>query len=305
MHRLLERTNAMKEKHIYCRAGFTLIELLVVIAIISILAAILFPVFAKAREKARQTSCLSNEKQLGLAFLQYTSDYDESFPGGIGKNVAIDYGLVSGQGWAGQIYTYIKSADVYKCPDDNTPAAQDATQIAYPISYSYNVNLVNGYPFSITGYMQSSLSSPSKTLLLAEVSNDTANPTDPVEGRTTAQQGQYMSSSGNGLDGSLNYQKSGANPLQVRYETGVMGGNGGRVCGPQFQASAGRHSDGSNFLLGDGHVKWLRGATVSNGHNAAQETDDQMGGTDCTSTVAVDTAAGTANAKFTATFSIR
>src|SRR5579862_176895 len=63
------------------RTGFTLIELLVVIAIISILAAILFPVFAKAREKARQISCLSNMRQLGLAIYQYTEDYDELLPG--------------------------------------------------------------------------------------------------------------------------------------------------------------------------------------------------------------------------------
>ena len=64
----------------YKLKGFTLIELLVVIAIIAILAAILFPVFAQVREKARQTTCASNQKQIGLGFLQYVQDYDEHFP---------------------------------------------------------------------------------------------------------------------------------------------------------------------------------------------------------------------------------
>ncbi|MBC8141688.1 MAG: prepilin-type N-terminal cleavage/methylation domain-containing protein, partial [Armatimonadetes bacterium] len=70
----------MKTTNRSLRSGFTLIELLVVIAIIAILAAILFPVFAQAREKARQTSCLSNEKQIALGVMQYVQDYDESFP---------------------------------------------------------------------------------------------------------------------------------------------------------------------------------------------------------------------------------
>ena len=77
------------------RAGFTLIELLVVIAIIAILAAILFPVFAKAREKARQIACASNMKQIGLGIIQYTQDNDETFPSGVW----------SGSGWAGAIMT--------------------------------------------------------------------------------------------------------------------------------------------------------------------------------------------------------
>ena len=85
------------------RSGFTLIELLVVIAIIAILASILFPAFAKAREKARQTACLSNEKQIGLAFIQYSEDYDEQFPQGY---VAAQ---PNGGSWAQQIYAYIKN----------------------------------------------------------------------------------------------------------------------------------------------------------------------------------------------------
>src|SRR5579871_4500633 len=100
-------------------AGFTLIELLVVIAIIAILAAILFPVFAQAREKARQASCLSNSKQIGTALLMYVQDYDEQFPTGrynpYNANAA-DYG----KGWAGSIYAYTKSAQILKCPDDST-----------------------------------------------------------------------------------------------------------------------------------------------------------------------------------------
>src|ERR1700693_459962 len=91
--------------------GFTLIELLDVIAIIAILAAILFPVFAKVREKARMTSCLSNEKQLGLGVTQYVQDNDELFPSG---------NKGDGAGWAGQIYPYVKSVAVYHCPDDSS-----------------------------------------------------------------------------------------------------------------------------------------------------------------------------------------
>jgi prepilin-type N-terminal cleavage/methylation domain-containing protein len=101
MRRLLKRT------------GFTLIELLVVIAIIAILAAILFPVFAQAREKARQASCTSNVKQLSLGIMQYTQDYDETMPFGYMYNIPNTTMLWY---WQDLIRPYVKNEQVYTCP---------------------------------------------------------------------------------------------------------------------------------------------------------------------------------------------
>jgi prepilin-type N-terminal cleavage/methylation domain-containing protein/prepilin-type processing-associated H-X9-DG protein len=103
------------------RRAFTLIELLVVIAIIAILAAILFPVFANAREKARETVCISNLKQIGTGVRMYVQDYDETFPIFHAYNTAVSGGAPGTAGHKGvedEIMPYLKNKGVFKCPDD-------------------------------------------------------------------------------------------------------------------------------------------------------------------------------------------
>jgi prepilin-type N-terminal cleavage/methylation domain-containing protein/prepilin-type processing-associated H-X9-DG protein len=138
------------------RKGFTLIELLVVIAIIAILAAILFPVFAKVREKARQTTCLSNEKQIGLALVQYVSDYDETLPQAWYGNECCDSAPNTEWHWTDAIYPYVKSDHVFECPDDpylagtaHATTTMYAPWLEWPLSdsYIYYQNLTNKDPY--------------------------------------------------------------------------------------------------------------------------------------------------------------
>jgi len=286
--------------------GFTLIELLVVIAIIAILAAILFPVFAKVREKARQTACLSNIRQLGLAIAQYNNDFDTDYPNGIA-----DYGQA--QGWASQVFPYTSSAAVFACPDD--PTARIHTPYTFGgvngasnmTSYGYNDDFVrqnywntgspcgnNTCPNGNVSFGLNLMTEPDKTVVLFEMtgsgggntgnrydisaSNPNNHNSDYWGGTgntgTTAQGG---SPSGDGLaikeatyyndpGGANSEPAAGSTPTDgsLKYATGYMGNS---TPNGEFISPIGRHSGGSNFMLADGHAKWLRGGVVSAGRN--------------------------------------
>ena len=158
----------MKSK---ARIGFTLIELLVVIAIIAILAAILFPVFQKVRENARRASCQSNLKQIGIAFTQYTQDYDEKFPGAAIGGPTNDY-----EGWASAIYPFVKSTGVYKCPDDSIAGIK----VSYAMNYAiFHGSPTLGYYENVNGMSLAQMASPASTVLIHEGSGDGADPSAP------------------------------------------------------------------------------------------------------------------------------
>jgi len=280
---MLESRNRTAGSLFRPRRGFTLIELLVVIAIIALLAAILFPVFERARENARRSSCQSNLKQIGLGILQYTQDYDESFPYGA-------YG--NGAGWAGPIFPYVKSVQVYSCPSDTR-------SVLYPsnLSYVYNGNLASVYAqyggVPKKQVFLSNLTSTSKTVMLFEATVGSTTTTQTLDLQDAGENGAvpYSPSS----MGAIPVNSSTVDDIDTTFgtggncgSTGISPGTGdlgarpselyykGQSCNNAPLPTA-RHLDGSNYLACDGHVKWLSGASVSNGLDAPAQ-QSQGGG---------------------------
>ena len=279
------------------RNAFTLIELLVVIAIIGILAAILFPVFARARENARRASCQSNLKQLGLGIMQYTQDNDERLMPGInmtGTSPGDNKGV-----WFGPIYAYVRSIQVLNCPSNVKLKDRVGT-----VNYALNGNIpftawggavvgVSGSDMGVGVLALSRFTAPAKTVMLFEVSDYSvaADRLELPDENFAASHGGFtqFSPTGFGLKMQSNYLLSGSTSgLYGYYATGPMGG---RVISEGGVTSVGRHLLGANYLAADGHVKWLPPSAVSCGVTAASATDAQ----DAAPRVTYGNAAGTSS----------
>jgi len=244
------------------KSAFTLIELLVVIAIIAILAAILFPVFAQAREKARTISCLSNTKQLSLGLLMYVQDYDETWPR---NDDCVNNGTVavpgapataigcSGPGYGDRVnhykwwywtYPYTKNVQIMFCPSRTgllDPTNWNLNGEIFGAGYGLNLSLTGAlntwhnnppqFRNSWTGGTLAGLNAPAETMLVMETHNPAV--------------GSYLVAQGNGV-----YT---AYPLATReYWQNLMKPNG--VVNKQFAP----HTDGFNVAYTDGHSKWMK-----------------------------------------------
>jgi prepilin-type N-terminal cleavage/methylation domain-containing protein/prepilin-type processing-associated H-X9-DG protein len=282
------------------RRGFTLIELLVVIAIIAILAAILFPVFAKAREKARAITCTSNLKQIGLGFAQYLQDYDETYPNGTNNNAPNVQDI---SGWAVQINPYLKSKGVMTCPDDaNDPyfTTVNTTTVTYnPISYGANSNLA--------GLKVSKLVKTDVIVVAFEVTNAWWNISSATDGGGPSGNGiactpQYagqatLPTAGtltNGNSKGLIDNNGAASPdITAVYETGYLNGSqiGIGSTAPSgydtsYSGGGGLHTGGANYLFADSHVKWANPGTIYAG---ASNTDTStVGNAICGQTISLN-----------------
>jgi prepilin-type N-terminal cleavage/methylation domain-containing protein/prepilin-type processing-associated H-X9-DG protein len=237
------------------RRGFTLIELLVVIAIIAILAAILFPVFGRARENARRASCSSNLKQIGLGIMQYNQDYDGRFPffstsSVPGYLVTEDLRSLPGATatdvkWTHLIHPYVKSTQVHVCP-----SVGGAQPMGRNVSYGYNYHYLAYTRGTAVDYVahDSSIEMPAEMVMVAD-------------------------SDGTGAGAPLNAGEP--NDLARKLNHGYSLDPGGATAaflpaghapstGSSFSRISDRHLEGGNVAYADGHVKWTRREKLMN-----------------------------------------
>jgi prepilin-type N-terminal cleavage/methylation domain-containing protein/prepilin-type processing-associated H-X9-DG protein len=234
------------------KRGFTLIELLVVIAIIAILAAILFPVFARARESARRTSCSNNIKQIVIGLKSYIGDNDEQYPrvGGVASSTPF--------AWGEAIQPYIKSVQILQCPSESNGGVSGPTVSGYS-DYFYNSNLATKN--------EAQLSFVSNVIAVGDAITGAANNADDGCSTNTAACGDTAG----GL-ATFNGGWSTDTAAAVTSNTGA----------------ANRHLDGANYGFADGHVKWFAAAApggvvsttqtpkIKNGNTAATGNDVTM-----------------------------
>jgi prepilin-type N-terminal cleavage/methylation domain-containing protein/prepilin-type processing-associated H-X9-DG protein len=218
------------------KRGFTLIELLVVIAIIAILAAILFPVFAQAREKARQTSCASNLKNLGTAILLYTQDFDESFP--LAAYVTPSFDVLT---WHDLTDPYARNTNIWHCPSSSVQKADGngkiTTHFGYNALYLTTVGIdIAGTYLDHKGVSLASVDHPTDTLMLVDARRSFASSWCGDDGKFLLPPSQPDT-----------HCWGRPNPL---------------------------HSEGSNVLWLDGHMKWLQPAQFYTGQAPVDRTFD-------------------------------
>jgi prepilin-type N-terminal cleavage/methylation domain-containing protein/prepilin-type processing-associated H-X9-DG protein len=246
--------------------GFTLIELLVVIAIIAILAAILFPVFAKAREKARQSSCSNNLKQLATAIIgTYANDWDERLPSSVLDMTSNTLASINSSAWDEQIASYVKSDAVYKCPSNSfkkysvhqpPQTVSNRASKTRIVSYGMNDQLLgvvanDSVPKDRTlaqakGMTLAAMTNPAGTILLAEMKAFGKNlkPAAPT------------SKAGINNSDEIHVWYHVQDPGYIDPDTATSGNQ--TTWDDTWGVARDLHSGGSVYAFGDGHVKWER-----------------------------------------------
>jgi prepilin-type N-terminal cleavage/methylation domain-containing protein/prepilin-type processing-associated H-X9-DG protein len=278
------------------KRGFTLIELLVVIAIIAILAAILFPVFARAREQARQSSCLSNQKQIGLAIIMYAADHDETLP----PAYYYQNGANSRNGyvqWSGMVMPYVMNMGIFVCPSHKvkgwaptcfttppveppagqTPLYQLMDIQVYRLSYVPNELLLPRKKYAAVPQQVVSLANvdkPADVIMIAEYTDkiQCLLDTSPTGGDAikSHRPTNAVSMGGAVFDGesyvpgtpviALTAQQA-WDAIAAAEASNAMGKHHICYTNPRM------HNGGSNYIFADGHAKWYQLDATLNPNN--------------------------------------